>query len=74
MPACTQCGGFKTILGKHPVTGQTTRLACPCTTTETPGRIPHTQQINYPPEVIQALQQAGQLQRDALHMRDNPPG
>ena len=69
MPACTHCGGFGKVTGIHPSTGKLAQLSCECQTTDTPGRVPHTHQIHYPPEVIQALQQAGNAQRQALQMQ-----
>lgn len=69
MAACPQCGGFLKITVKSPRGCGITTVDCPCTQTDTPGRVPHPHQINYPPVVIQALRQASQAQRSALAMQ-----
>ncbi len=68
MAACPRCGGFLRLTVKNPA-GGIMMVACPCTQTATPGRIPHPHQINYPPVVMQALQQASQAQKTALDMQ-----
>jgi len=70
MPACPKCSGMLKIPTMNHGSGPgILYLDCDCTQTETPGRVPHQRQIHYPPEVLRALQQAGQAQRDALEIQ-----
>lgn len=69
MAVCQQCGGFLKITVRSPTGCGIRQVDCPCTQTQTPGKVPNQYAIEYPPEVIQALQQAGQLQRQALTTR-----
>ena len=69
MAVCSQCGGFLRITVRSTNGCGLTQVDCPCTQTQTPWKEPHQHSIEYPPEVISALQQAGQLQRQALATR-----
>lgn len=69
MAACPQCSGFKKIAGRGPGGRGIVYSDCPCTKSETPGRIASPYPVNYPPEVISALQQAGTAQRAALQIK-----
>lgn len=68
MAACSKCGGFGKIAGRGPGGKGIVYSDCPCQKTETPGRAAHPYPINYPPEVISALKQAGTAQRAALQL------
>ncbi len=66
MAACPQCSGFKKIASRGPGGRGIVYSDCPCTKSKTPGRTASPYPVNYPPEVISALQQAGSAQRAAL--------
>ena len=69
MPACPKCSGMLKVPAKSATAPGIAYVDCDCVQTDTPGRVPHSIQINYPPEVIQALQQAGTAQQAALGLQ-----
>lgn len=69
MAVCTQCGGFLKINVRSRRGCGIQQVDCPCTQTQTPGREVNQHTVEYPPEVLAALRQAGNLRNQALASR-----
>jgi hypothetical protein len=71
MPACPKCGGSGSVMARVRTGCGIASVPCECASSETPGKVPHEQRINYPPEVIAALQNAGAAVKHADFLKGN---